>query len=515
MAFRPCLPIQSPGMSRHSKLFLLTLLALVALAARLAATSLLGGREPASGITYEHGEIAENLVAGRGFAVRFLGATGPTSQQAPFYPLLLAGVYRVFGVDTSASLLAMQVLQALAGTMLVLCVVWLGWSLLPEAPIFGSMAGWLAAIYPSHVYMVTHYQAALWAALSVTALLAWVAWPAGKHRWTKALAAGLLAGGSLLIDPILALALPPVAYLFWRRDRDMVVADGWLNGLWAWAGRMGRLAAIALVAASAIAPWVYRNYRVHGEFVFIKSTFGYAFWQGNNSASWGTDKIPKSSDETLRLAHDGTLAGQHQALWNARHETLYIDDVLLKPTGYRQFAGLSEPERCRLLGREAWESLTRDPPRYGRLCLRRLRYFLLFDETNPKARHRLYRAATVAWLVSMSIGWLVLRPRWRTLWPLLAIFASVTLFHTLTITSARFRIPIEPLSFLWAAAPYAVLFNRARGGWRAWRAAKSLEIESDAFGPQHALQGPHTMAKDRRPERLKRHSRNGGGRLPF
>ena len=33
--------------------------------------------------TYEHGEIAANLLAGRGFSISFLGATGPTSQQAP------------------------------------------------------------------------------------------------------------------------------------------------------------------------------------------------------------------------------------------------------------------------------------------------------------------------------------------------------------------------------------------------------------------------------------------------
>jgi hypothetical protein len=470
---------------------------MAALAVRLAAICLVGGREPASGITYEHGEIAENLLAGRGFSVTFLGTSGPTSQQAPFYPLLLAGVYRLFGVDTWCSLLAVQLLQAAAGTLLVLCVVWLGWSLLPDWPGLGSAAGWLAALYPSHVYLVTHFQVAVWAALGLTALVAWVSWPAGQHRWTKAATAGLLAGAVLLIDPILALALPFVANLFWRRDRDMVVADGWWNGFLTWGGRMGRLAAIGLVAAVVIAPWLYRNYVVHGELVFVKSTFGYAFWQGNNPASWGTDKIPKSSDETLRLSHDGSLAGQHQALWDARHETLYIDDVLLKPRGYHQFAGLSEPQRSRLLGRQAWDFIEREPGRYLQLCLRRLRYFLLFDETNPKARHKLYRAATVSWLVSAAIGLLVLRQRWRTLWPTMAIFAAVTLFHTLTITSARFRVPIEPLSMIWAAAPYALLFERARSAFRTWQHARPKLAESEAFGPRHALKGPHT-AKDRR-----------------
>lgn len=440
-------------MSPRRKLAPLAALMLVALTVRLTAVWLIGAHRAAEGTTYEHGEIAENLLAGHGFSVWFLGTTGPSSQQAPFYPALLAAIYYCCGVATVTSLLAMQVLQAAAGTLLVGCVVWLCWSLVGERPMLGLAAGWIAALYPSHVYMVTHFQTALWSALVLTSLLAWVAWPAGRHGWTKALVAGLLSGGLVLIDPILTLALPWAARLFWRGDRDIVVAGGRLDALFTRCGRGWRLATIALTAAGVVAPWLYRNYHVHGEFVFVKSTFGYAFWQGNNSVSWGTDKIPKTSDEMLRNAHDGTLAGRHQALWNARHETLYIDDVLLKPMGYRDFAGLTEPARSRLLGREAARFITAEPGRYLQLCLRRLRYFLLFDETNPKARNRLYRLTTVAWLSSVCVGLVLLRSRWRTLCPLAGAFVSVTLFHVLTITSARFRIPIEPLSFVWAAAP--------------------------------------------------------------
>jgi hypothetical protein len=483
--------LQLPAMSRHPKLLFLAVLTLVALGSRLAVVWFVCGQESA-GITYEHGEIAENLLAGHGFSVTFLGTSGPTSQQAPFYPALLASVYRLFGIGTLQSLLAVQILQAVAGTLLVLCVVWFGWSLLPDWPTLGSTAGCIAAIYPSHIYMVTHFQVAVWGALVLTALLAWCCWPRARHAWSKALIAGLMAGCLLLIDPILSLALPFAAWLFWRRDRDMVVADGWLNGLWALLGRVGRLAVIGITALIVIAPWLYRNYQVHGELVFIKSTFGYAFWQGNNPASWGTDKIPKRSDEFLRQSHDGSIADQHRAMWDARHETLYIDDVLLKPRGYREFAGLTEPERSRLLGKQAWDFVEREPGHYLRLCLRRLRYFLLFDETNPKARNRIYRIATVTWLVSASIGLLVLRSRWWTLWPLVAIFTAVTLLHTLTITSARFRIPIEPLSFIWAATPYALLFGRARSAVRTWLASRRATISDCDFGRKHALQGPHT-----------------------
>ena len=37
-----------------------------------------------------------------------------------------------------------------------------------------------------------------------------------------------------------------------------------------------------------------------------------------------------------------------------------------------------------------------EPGRYARLCLRRLRYFVLFDETNPKTRSTVYRAGHLA-----------------------------------------------------------------------------------------------------------------------
>ncbi len=222
-----------------------------------------------------------------------------------------------------------------------------------------------------------------------------------------------------------------------------------------------------VACALVIGPWLWRNWRVHGEPVFIKSTFGYAFWQGNNPASWGTDKVPKWSAEQLRRAHDFTLAGMNRALWEARHETLYIDDIVLKPGDYREFQGLSEPARSRMLGERALVFIRQHPQQYLRLCFQRLRYLLLFDETNPKAAHPFYRLATVVWLVLAVVGVFASRRHWHALWPLFTIFAVVMLFHALTISSARFRIPVEALSFIWAViavvAPLRFIRNRATG----------------------------------------------------
>ena len=468
----------------------LILLAGLALLLRVAVVAALQA-DHAGPLGYEHGRIAENLLAGRGFSIELLGTSGPTSQQAPFYPLLLAAAYFCFGVATPQAVLAVQLLQCAAGTALVLAAAWLAWSLLPNRPAIGWVAGVGAAIYPAHLYMVTHLQVALWAALLLTVLLAVALSIRWRATWSGAVLAGLLAGAMLLVEPILALALPVCAAAFWLAE-----------GSGTWRGRfarpaLGRVGLMAGVAALVIAPWLVRNWAVHGRPVFIKSTFGYAFWQGNNPNSHGTDKIPKPSAETLRREHDGTLRGVDRALWEARHETLYIDDVLLKPTGYRDFAGLSEPERCALLGSRARQFIRENPGRYARLCAQRLRYFLLFDETNPKAANRVYRVATVAWLVLALMGLAVSRDRWPELWPTYAIFAAVALFHTLVIVSARFRIPVEPMTFVWAAAAVAPAFGRMIPRRRV-RVIRPGEQARDPFDRKHVLQGPHYDVRVRR-----------------
>lgn len=420
-------------------------LALLAFAVRLAAVLAL--QSHVDPFTYEHGEIAKNLLAGRGFSVVYLGQDGPTSQQAPLYPAMLAAAYALLGVESSAAHLAMQVLQCLTGAATALVVVWLTRSSLGPhegAGRISTFAPWLAgiaaALYPPHVYMATHIQVVPWATLLLALLAAVCVSPRFAGRPGGAVLAGLLAGVMLLFEPILALATPVAALAFLRGagtgcQRTRLLATGLMT----------------LVATAVLAPWLWRNWRVHHEFVFVKSSFGYALWQGNNPHSHGTDKIPKASVDALLADHSSGLIGIHEALWAARHETVYIDDVLLKPGGYREFAGLTEPQRSRLLGTRAEEFIRENPRRYAELCLIRLRYFFLWDETNPKTRNVIYRASTLAWLGLFGMGLIAGVSRWRALSPTWAIFALVAAFHVLTITSARFRIPLEPLTFPTAA----------------------------------------------------------------
>ncbi|MBX7166230.1 MAG: hypothetical protein K1X74_07760 [Pirellulales bacterium] len=461
-------------------------LAAFALAARLTVVWLLADAAHPP-YTFEHGQIAANLLAGKGFAIRFLGSEGPTSQQAPCYPLLLAAVQTFCGQGL-ASLYLMQVLQALAGAACVVLVAQLAARWFPESPAAGWFAGLLAAVHPTQLYAVAQIQPVVWITLCLFVVL-WLAQRAGTSGWRGPLWFGAAAGWLLLWEPILAVALPIAALARLLADRG--------QGL-SWTAGLKRLALTVATAALVIAPWLARNYAVHGELVFIKSTFGYAFWQGNNPLSLGTDKLPTEASRAATAQREDSLAARAGAVQSARLATRYIDDVALTPADYRQLALLGEPQRCRWLGQRAVDFIRTQPDRYARLCLARLRYFLLFDETNPRTANAVFRVTTVAWLVLGTTGLLATWSRIRVLWPSVVIFLAVTAFHALTISSVRFRLPIEPLAWIWAAGALAPLAAHLRVARRDSATALPAPLPEGATlsGPHATLRGPHRAAQE-------------------
>ena len=396
--------------------------------------------------TYEHGEIAANLLTGRGFAIKFLGADGPTSQQAPVYPVIVAIAYAIGGVETPQSLLILELGQSVLGGLLVLGVLRMCRLIAPAWPWMAWMAGSIVALHPTLIYAATHIQVAIFGATLLTWVMAW-AYLTGSSGHTRdaAITGGLLAILALT-DPILTLSIVGVAWAIWQGRTKM-------PGM----GRrsIGLIAVVGIVVLVGIAPWLVRNISIHGELVAIKSTFGYAFWQGNCALSEGTDKVVRRSLEGVldRDQKGSGLVGLNRTLWEARHQAGYLDDIALTKADYRLLGSVSEPERSRILFRRALADLEADPTRYVRLCLRRLRYFIFFDETNPKSRVLAYRLPHLGLTIFAGIG-LLLAPSSlrRKLLPTMVTVVLITLFHALTIVSARFHIPIEPLLAIWGSA---------------------------------------------------------------
>jgi hypothetical protein len=425
----------------------------LAIAARVAAVLVLQSHHvPRS--TYEHGEIAASLLAGRGFSTRFLGAEGPTSQQAPMYPLFVAAAYAAVGVEQPAALLLIELSQSALGGLLVLGVLQLSRHVAPGCRAAAWWAGLIAALHPSLVYAATHVQVALVAATLLVWILAWGYRAGSTGCRSDAIITGALLALLVLTDPILSLAGSGVvgAIVLGRRSQPREVR------------RTCWLSLTMLVAAGlGVAPWIARNALVHGEFVAVKSTFGYAFWQGNCNQSEGTDKVIRPSVE--RALAGGSvkegISSLNRRIWAARHEAGYIDDIALTKGDLGLLRSVSEPERSRILFRRAIRELAEQPGRYARLCIRRFRYFWLFDETNPKTRVSIYRLSHLGLTIAAALGLVLARPDVRIrLVPTLATAATIALFHSLTIVSARFHIPIEPLLAIWAACG-VTRWNRA------------------------------------------------------
>jgi hypothetical protein len=428
----------------------------LAIAVRIAAVLVLQSHHvPRS--TYEHGEIAANLLAGRGFAIRFLGADGPTSQQAPVYPGLLAIAYAIGGVDTPRALLLLELAQALLGGLLVLGVVRLGRHASPDRPDAALLAGLLTALHPTLIYATTHIQVALLGAtlLTWTLLCAFRVGETGRNL--AAVGTGCVLALSALTDPILGLSLIGVAFAIalGRRSHPRPLLQ-----------TVRLIALVILTTGLGILPWIARNALVHGELVPIKSTFGYAFWQGNCSLSQGTDKVVRESVERVlsRNQSSGGLEALNRTLWAARHKAGYLDDIALTAEDRRLLGLVSEPERSRILFRRAIQDLRAEPGRYLKLCLRRFRYFWLFDETNPKTRVLSYRVSHLGLTVLGFLGLAICgRDMRRRLLPTTSTALLISLFHTATIVSTRFHIPIEPLMALWAGAGLARWTGRLAG----------------------------------------------------
>lgn len=406
--------------------------------------------------TYEHGEIAENLLAGRGFSVRFLGAEGPTSQQAPVYPFLVAAAYAVGGVGTPRALLILELGQAVIGGLLVLGVVRLMSEIVPGRPGMAVVAGLVAAGHPTLVYSATHVQVACLAATLLTWTLVWAYRLSRSGSTRDSTGLGVVGAVLTLTDPILALVAPAALWILVR-------------GRGGWRPSVRPAAVASLAAAAVVAPWTVRNALVHQEFVSIKSSFGYAFWQGNCRLSEGTDKVVRPSVERALDGREAGLKGLNDALWDARHKAGYLDDIALTKADYETLGKLSEPARSRLLFHRAINDLRADPWRYPQLCARRLGYFVFFDETNPKTRNLVYRAGHLGLTLLAVMGWTMMGPDLRRRFaPTALVAVLVTLFHTLTITSARFHVPIEPLMALWTAGvavPVGAVVSRSCGEW--------------------------------------------------
>ncbi|NOZ27275.1 MAG: glycosyltransferase family 39 protein [Chloroflexi bacterium] len=230
---------------------------LLALALRLAYVTLFVGwdyvpqRDAA-----EYSAIAANLAAGHGYR---LPSGELTAIRPPLFPLLLAGVYAIFGVHYGAAL----VVQGLLGALTCVIVYRVGAEAFGEWP--GRLAGGMAAGYPLLIYNDGQL-------LSETIFLVWV---------TLALWAMLRLARRLRTREVVVLGIALGLVALTRPNGLILWAGVVIWALWYWRRRgWPVVGAVTLIVLLLLTPWVVRNWIAMDAFI-PASTMGGAVLLGS------------------------------------------------------------------------------------------------------------------------------------------------------------------------------------------------------------------------------------------
>jgi 4-amino-4-deoxy-L-arabinose transferase-like glycosyltransferase len=391
-------------------LLLLTLAALVVRAAFL-------WLEPATHLVGDERTWTDRAIeiANKGFS--------PLRNHIIFYPPLYK-YFLALSWSLTGDFQAARWAQVLVGSLLVPVTFLVG------TRVFGARVGLVAAglvaFYPELVWFTAH----LWSELVFMLLLWWslerllAADERGSTR-TAALA-GLLWALAVLTRETVLYFLPFAAgYLAWRTPQ---------------AGGRTRAAAFLLTALLAIAPWTYRNWLMFHAFVPVSTAGGQNLFQGNTH-------LPR--DETYRLREEvhGRVEQYRYAMRMG-------------------FAAIRD--------RQPWwifEKLRSEMPRFWEADSLALIHIKrgAYGSVAPAGASAAAVVVLLPYLVVMAglVAGLARVKFTRPVLLLLLFLAYYTALHIVTHGFARYRLPVMPIVFLfaaqaWCARDAAPLVGRRR-----------------------------------------------------
>jgi 4-amino-4-deoxy-L-arabinose transferase-like glycosyltransferase len=187
----------------------------------------------------------------------------------PLFPLLLAGIFRLFGAYTFHAWVATVLLNISCCTFACIPVYYAAKRVGGIALAAG--AAWLWAIFPNAILMPVE---SMWDASISALLVATILWAtlalAETQRLRDWCAYGLLWGVALMFNATLAALFPFLAG--WLAYRAHHQHREWVKNA----------AAAGAIIILCCVPWTIRNYRVFHQFVPLRSVLGLQLWLGNN-----------------------------------------------------------------------------------------------------------------------------------------------------------------------------------------------------------------------------------------
>ncbi|HTZ95883.1 MAG TPA: glycosyltransferase family 39 protein [Terriglobales bacterium] len=243
---------------------------------------------------WEVGRIARSIATGHGFSSPTDLPSGPTAWMAPVYTYILAGVFKLFGVYSPASAWVILAFNSLCAALTCVTIYRIG------EEIYGlevaRWAAWTWAMFPYLIYWPVRvvYDTSFSAFLLSLSLLLTIRMAKTTPRAREWVGFGLLWGVIVLTNPSLMTMLTcSLLWLLYRMRR-------WR----AWA--MGSTLCI-VVCMAVVSPWLARNYRVFGKFVFIRDNLPLELYMSNNHESvgfWTRNEHPANDRQAMERFHE-------------------------------------------------------------------------------------------------------------------------------------------------------------------------------------------------------------------
>ena len=377
---------------------------------------------------WEAARIARELVTGFGysdpFSNAYLAHSGPTAWLPPLYPLLIAGVFKVFGIYTLKSAWVLLAINCVFSAATAVAVWEIGIRCFnARVALWGA---WLWALYPAAMQYAVRW---IWEMTLTTMLFTWVLVlalrmrevgggdgnaggqeSAGRGRRLRQWCwFGLMWGLIALSNSTLLIFLP--------------VCGIWiLMGSWHRPARQRRGAVQGAVLAGVIfllciAPWTWRNWTAFHALIPLRGNLGAEMYLGNGPNSTG-----------LLMEYDHPFQAPEQL---------------------SQYAAMGEVRYAAMRGAMAKQFIAEHPAHYVAICLKRI-YFFWVSVPHP---------ADDAWYVAvgrvLNFGFISLAglmglglALWRRI-PAAGLmawaFVLLPVPYYLVTAHARFRHPLEPL----------------------------------------------------------------------
>lgn len=362
---------------------------------------------------WEMGMVGRSLATGKGFSSPFPPDTGVTAWLGPGYPLLIAAVFKVFGLFTASSAIALLALNSLFSALTCIPVFFIARRTLGERQ--ARWAAWMWALFPYAIYLAA---GRIWENVLTALLVSILVWYTLvlEERGNALLWAGsaVLWAVTALTNPgACALLIPLGLWIAWRRSRR---GQPWI-----------RDAAVgAIVFIAFITPWEIRNVESFHRFVPLRDNFWMEMRVGNTG---------DLSDIYPDWAHPGRSPRELE-LYEKLGETAYLGHMRDVATGFiRQYPG----EFAWLTAKRflyTWSGFWSTDPGYRK--------------NEPFQVPNTFFCSAVTLLALLGLRWMW---RWRRRWvaPYVIALVFYPLIYYITHPGIEYRHPIDPLMVILVA----------------------------------------------------------------